>query len=660
MLWRCIRGAAVVAASSCMGEVTAAISADLLDDLCARFSANCSACTSATATPYGGELVTLQCQWVHGYPAECIGIPPEDEADALTRWIARHEDIIWTSSGVKRYYDVRPVCRSLARTPSACLGAADEPSAVTPQSRCDRVTPNCGACIVNGCAFCAEQTGSLSSAGGSVGVRCVSPVPTTHATGATQPCAVKCTGREGSYDYQYDHQDVAVGFIEYPPWQAYGLGYARGQRCDWYVGGVGTGGTVSVEVEHGLARHDALHIWAGGRTSGGLPDEVLGMQSPSPFPISALASPMMVQFFSDGDEESVGFFLFWQYSQPSTTTVAGGVHSGSDPGGGGRWEDAAVVVPIVVGTVFLFLLCLFCDCIRKCRRAASPPPHGAELSKVLGRARQRESVARVHGVASHKLEGSGDPPRRPSAAAHDIPNPPPAKAAHGVKGPPVSRWRLSHAKAAAMAASGSDGRASQPQDSSESESDGASGQHVRNPPSAKPDSGAAGPRVPNAPRGKTPSANRGRPVGAQVPRTSTPPQPPHGASASGAASPSPKRRNSTSPTAKPGGAERSQHSGTNVHAAARPPNQSHREISPPASFAMTDAQSCMAAVRQELLEAADASDADRKAVLRQLQRRWHPDKNSGTDQAVCTIVFQYISSNSDWFLSGRPPRCGDV
>merc|ERR1711963_897141 len=61
------------------------------------------------------------------------------------------------------------------------------------------------------------------------------------------------------------------------------------------------------------------------------------------------------------------------------------------------------------------------------------------------------------------------------------------------------------------------------------------------------------------------------------------------------------------------------------------------------------AQAQIEAIRLEMLTRMDAPENERKAFLRDLQRRWHPDKNPD-DTVVATAVFQYISSNSHWLL----------
>lgn len=61
----------------------------------------------------------------------------------------------------------------------------------------------------------------------------------------------------------------------------------------------------------------------------------------------------------------------------------------------------------------------------------------------------------------------------------------------------------------------------------------------------------------------------------------------------------------------------------------------------------------IASVRTEMLSKVGDSEAEKRLVLRDLQRRWHPDKNRDEDKKVCTAVFQYITSNSQWFLAGN-------
>jgi len=44
------------------------------------------------------------------------------------------------------------------------------------------------------------------------------------------------------------------------------------------------------------------------------------------------------------------------------------------------------------------------------------------------------------------------------------------------------------------------------------------------------------------------------------------------------------------------------------------------------------------------------SDAEKRTLLRELQRRYHPDKNREAHKAAATAVFHYVSSCGDFFL----------
>lgn len=61
-------------------------------------------------------------------------------------------------------------------------------------------------------------------------------------------------------------------------------------------------------------------------------------------------------------------------------------------------------------------------------------------------------------------------------------------------------------------------------------------------------------------------------------------------------------------------------------------------------------------VYEQLQRKAQASESERKAVLRELQLSWHPDKNSATQKEASTAIFQYISTVGPAFLKGRKDK----
>jgi DnaJ-class molecular chaperone len=46
-----------------------------------------------------------------------------------------------------------------------------------------------------------------------------------------------------------------------------------------------------------------------------------------------------------------------------------------------------------------------------------------------------------------------------------------------------------------------------------------------------------------------------------------------------------------------------------------------------------------------------ASATERRTILRELQRTWHPDKNPDDRKEVATAVFQYINAVGPEFLA---------
>lgn len=79
-------------------------------------------------------------------------------------------------------------------------------------------------------------------------------------------------------------------------------------------------------------------------------------------------------------------------------------------------------------------------------------------------------------------------------------------------------------------------------------------------------------------------------------------------------------------------------------------------ILPPPSDLTPKAMQFADAVHKEMLDGIHASETERKALLRDLQRTWHPDKNVEENKDVTTAVFQYINTNSVAFLAGIDVR----
>eukprot|EP00933_Yihiella_yeosuensis_P006681 TRINITY_DN111429_c0_g1_i1.p1 TRINITY_DN111429_c0_g1~~TRINITY_DN111429_c0_g1_i1.p1 ORF type:complete len:319 (-),score=47.52 TRINITY_DN111429_c0_g1_i1:526-1482(-) len=85
------------------------------------------------------------------------------------------------------------------------------------------------------------------------------------------------------------------------------------------------------------------------------------------------------------------------------------------------------------------------------------------------------------------------------------------------------------------------------------------------------------------------------------------------------------------------------------------PNQENYpiEFSPPTE----DAAQAIQVIQQDFHDNMDASEAEKKQVIRKYLMRWHPDKNPGKDKETATAVLQYIASSKVWFLeSSRIPE----
>jgi len=77
-------------------------------------------------------------------------------------------------------------------------------------------------------------------------------------------------------------------------------------------------------------------------------------------------------------------------------------------------------------------------------------------------------------------------------------------------------------------------------------------------------------------------------------------------------------------------------------------------LPPPSEDLPACAVTSVSEVYREMLDGMLGSEAERKNVLRDLQRQWHPDKNSQDMKDIATAVFQYINTVSQAFLAGVP------
>lgn len=90
------------------------------------------------------------------------------------------------------------------------------------------------------------------------------------------------------------------------------------------------------------------------------------------------------------------------------------------------------------------------------------------------------------------------------------------------------------------------------------------------------------------------------------------------------------------------------------------PKPYHQFIVPPPVGLPACARESAQIVYETLLSSVKASDAERRAVFRELQRSWHPDKHSEERKEMTTAVFQYISSVGSRFLKGESGTSSSV
>lgn len=116
--------------------------------------------------------------------------------------------------------------------------------------------------------------------------------------------------------------------------------------------------------------------------------------------------------------------------------------------------------------------------------------------------------------------------------------------------------------------------------------------------------------------------------------------------------PSPPPRQSPRQESAPGRqSSRQQQSPRSERTAAEHLRQITAPILPPPTGLPSCAVEAGQLVYAKLLSYMHASDAEKKALLRELQRTWHPDKNSADQTEMATAVFQYINYIGPVFLS---------
>lgn len=623
---------------------------DVLDTLCGRWSDNCTACILARETPNLGQMVPVRCQWVAGASSACIALPgaasgaTSRDTLELVSWIRKHQGTAGSEhDGEARRYDyARPVCRWIVRDHTQC--AAEDAAASDAARRCTGMSsPTCQSCSARGgslCGFCAEsKLGYGDSA--LAPTRCVAAADHMKTVFiASTYCAVPCEGSEELFDLS--GEAVLQGVIEYPLWRQHGLSYARDQKCRWFIGmpkqqhvaghtlSQIPGGVVSGSLTHSFAKHDALHVGEAGSPLGEMPN-IFGSSSTLPLKFSRLTAPVSVEFFSDSTEESTGFTLSWTFKPAASSAGGVDIPSAADadaqPNSSMSVNDipfAAWVIAAVVGAVVLVLLmCISCNCWKRHRR----------------RVRERNAskiAAETKGITPNPIgkNKSAAESRQPSASA------PPYSGLHSQstgssrpppKMPPNVKRNSADARSSESSASNS-----------------------------QPKSAAAPPPPPPPPRTShpPPAANR------------VPPEAPsrrshRDARDAGDGGTGSGPRSAARGSSRDGSSHRSSSASASSGGPGMPsntespggPKTSSTGLPPPpppgiSASLPADAAAAVTAVHRELQRGRALPEAERKILLRDLQRRWHPDKNPDADKAIATTVFQHIGAHSAWLLAG--------
>lgn len=567
--------------------------ADLQDELCAPL-ADCSSCTQVTQSPHQGQLEPVSCQWVIGASGpSCVGRPSGTGTSELSTWLSRHERLAISES---EFGPPRPKCRLIVREASKCL-IASSPSSQLAQ-RCDAVSrssPRCHTCgyLLPECGFCGETSVNAAAATGStVATRCVARFEAD-----TTPCTVACNSQEEVFGIPTASNGGMVlrGLVAFPLWREYGMQYAADQYCTWLLGEPSLGLVTSV-LQQALERYDAIHISDAGQLAAGELPMIFGRESTARVELQ-LAAPLRLQFFSDNTREASGFVFSWDQTPGSNESARSPSPSSGSSSSGLTGFGVSKNGFLQQNLVYILiggigvLFAVLIGCV--CFL------YSQRLTFWLGAGSNVPTVStpqsrREERERHRQLEQEE---RRQKAYEENL-------------------QRRSEARAAV-------GDASDEPSQSQSRA-GAS--YRGKPPKAK----AA---TPVRQQASTNSASSGKSGGKQpaTPKAPAAPPPP--------------------PPPKPPKSPKS----------AKSPKKSKTEQKPPEPpEAPGDAASSAvaihtAAIHQEMMQAMNAPGSERKAILRELQRKWHPDKNKEDDKEVATAVFQYINANSQWFLTNTEP-----
>mmetsp|Transcript_30726 Transcript_30726/g.102310 ORF Transcript_30726/g.102310 Transcript_30726/m.102310 type:complete len:571 (+) Transcript_30726:346-2058(+) len=568
----------------------------------------------------------------------------------MSEWIKKHTGIILDGGQPEQYDHAAPGCRLLLRAPEKCQADASPSSARA--VACAAAEPRCPSCMVRGldCGFCGARSVLGGDDASVASSRCVAQPDDTFG----DACAVRCKGKERTFDLSGG--GVLSGLVEYPLWRKHGFVYAYGQQCTWQLGG--SGGTVSGDVQHDLARYDALHLMEAGNSLG---VETVGSMSENPKQLVGLAAPVTLRFFSDGAYEAAGFTARWDYSPPASGSSSSGgsitPSSGDTVSVGSNFFEGngqiLIIVAALLGCLVLVAAigCIAMDCVRRYRRrsvsgmrdnpaawvyatasttaaaastAAASAAAGATSAASAARSSGRVSSAFSSGTTSSRTKE----PESPVSSSSDEEQP------RGLRTAAQNGPKVSAAAAKAM------GRGPSPPDASRNGSKGAAPQASQFQRQSQPYQAAPDPSPAAAQQeGQRTSAPGGRSRSSSAPPPRPSPAPP----------PNPAGEASSSSGAAGGGGGAGGRSNSAPRSSAPAPTTFGGRADGPEGLIET--------IRSDMLDKLNAPEGERKTFLRDLQRTWHPDKNQEEDKAVATAVFQYINANSHWFLGpGAPPK----
>lgn len=616
------------------------LAVDDRDALCGQFAADCTGCLSTNETLRDGVTVPLQCQFLAGSGCVSRSEDPLREAQDFSVWVARHTGVRVAGGAVQRSNLARPACRLILRDPAQCAEHARGQSDAA--YRCATTLPGCQSCYEKGCTLCGLRTPGIN-AEGLVPQRCIS-----------YPCTTPCSGSEKTFDL--GRGSTQGGIVEYPLWGKYGVNYAAKERCSWKIG-VPSVGFVTGTVTHNIIRRDQMGVYEDADRKRTLVD-VVNERTPPQLKYNYMKSPIELDFMSNGIDESEGFSFSWQYyatdpslssTAPPTGNLASYTYNSPNRDFGEAGEGIATEMWIGIGVAAAAVpILLYCLCCRSSKNSDARGERREEPDEMVLDKPARESSSKAGRDSDRQAQRNSAREFQEAAAkaedAEAIPVSPRSSRTFERPDRP-SRLRTERTEGSIDDCTSPRGigvEIGTPRDPSSPRAKYLQKEQEQAPQRAPGQasqraSRASGQVPPPSPRGSTIPQQQRLSMQERVE-----------AAARGAGAQASMRRQASLREAK----ER-QTAAAAAAAERTAATRIARQVLPaPPDTLPTSATTSASIVYEALIDSIGEPEADRKTVLRELQRQWHPDKNPENYKEVSTALFQYINSISQVFLAG--------